>query len=83
MQGILENQIVAVPVNERGEQFLGKKIGFLTSILGCRHKRLTRPISAGNDTYRSCTECGARRKFDAEGYRTFGPYYYPPSSGVR
>jgi hypothetical protein len=79
MQGVLEqNRIAAALVNQTRGSF-GDKIGFMASLFGCWHKRLTRPISDKNSAYRACLECGARKMFITEDFRTSGPFYYPPS----
>ena len=57
----------------------GEKIGVIGKVFGCWHKNLTRPFSAGRQYYRACLECGARRRFDAESFKTFGSFYYPPT----
>ena len=79
MQAILEqNAIAASLINSTSESF-GDRIGVMASLFGCWHKRLTRPIADKNTSYRACLECGARKRFDTEEFRTSGPFYYPPS----
>lgn len=64
---------------EPAEEPFGTKIGMFGKIFGCWHKRLTRPVTYGrNASYRSCLECGARRKFNTDSFTTSGPFYYPP-----
>jgi len=46
-------------------------------IFGCWHVNLSRPISRGNETYRTCVACGARRRFDLEQWEMVGSFYYP------
>lgn len=46
-------------------------------IFGCWHGNLSRPFSRGNETYRTCAACGARRRFDLERWEMVGPFYYP------
>jgi len=46
-------------------------------IFGCWHIRMSRPFSRGNETYRTCVACGARRRFDLEQWKMVGPFYYP------
>ena len=77
MQAVLEQELLAASaVNERSNDRT-RKIGFFGSLLGCWHKRLTRPISDKESTYQTCVECGARRKFDIENFTASGPFYYP------
>jgi hypothetical protein len=79
MQGILEQNTIATSIINRTRGSLGERIGMIASLFGCWHKRLTRPISDKNISYRACLDCGARRKFDTEDFRTSGPFYYPPT----
>ena len=46
-------------------------------IFGCRHVNMSRPFSRGNETYRTCVACGARRRFDLEQWEMVGSFYYP------
>lgn len=79
MQGVLDQNYIAETVINRTNGAFGKKIGLFTSLFGCWHKRLTRPFTNRNASYRACLNCGARKKFDAENLKTFGPFYYPPA----
>lgn len=79
MQGVLEQNRIAASVVNRTHGSFGEKIGFMASVFGCWHNRLTRPISDTSGSYRACLECGARKKFNIEDFRTSGPFYYPPS----
>lgn len=79
MQGILENSILTEKVVEQGERALGTKIGLFGKLFGCWHKRLTRPFTNKNVSYRACLECGARKSFDVQRFKSSGPFYYPPS----
>ena len=79
MQGILEQNTIAASLINRTRGSFGEKIGIMASLFGCWHKRLTRPITDKNISYRACLECGARKRFDPEVFRTLGPFYYPPS----
>ena len=44
---------------------------------GCWHVNMSRPFSRGNETYRACVSCGARRRFDLERWEMVGSFYYP------
>lgn len=56
----------------------GKKIGFFWRLFGCAHRNLSRPFTKKEIGYRSCLECGARKRFDTDSLKTFRSYYYPP-----
>ncbi len=79
MQGILEQNSIAASIINRTRGSFGERIGVMASLLGCWHKRLTRPISDESSSYRACIDCGARKKFNTEDFRSSGPFYYPPS----
>ena len=64
---------------ESGRRVFGKKVGFLTRFFGCEHKNISRPFIAGNVSYRTCLQCGARKQFNTETFKTFGDFYYPPA----
>lgn len=79
MQGILEQNRIAAATINRTEGSFGNKIGFMGSLFGCWHKRLTRPFTGKHVAYRACLDCGARKEFDTEDFRMVGPFYYPPT----
>ena len=79
MQNVIENTVNYSPAASADGATPGKKIGIIGKLFGCWHKRLSRPFSERNVSYRSCLECGARRKFDTESFKTSGPFYYPPT----
>ena len=57
---------------------LGSKLRRVVSrIFGCWHVNLSRPFSRGNEIYRTCVACGARRRFDLEQWEMVGSFYYP------
>lgn len=57
---------------------LVSKMGRATArIFGCWHINMSRPFSRGNETYRTCVACGARRQFDLEQWEMVGSFYYP------
>lgn len=79
MQAVLEQiKITESLVNQTGETF-GIKIGLLAQLFGCWHKQISRPFTIGNDSYRACLHCGARKPFDTETLKTFGSFHYPPT----
>ena len=54
--------------------------GWLTRLFGCRHRNMSPPFTGGEETYRTCMQCGARRLFNVERGRMTGAYYYAPIS---
>lgn len=49
----------------------------MARILGCWHVKMSRPFTRGNETYRTCIACGARRRFDLDHWKMVGSFYYP------
>ena len=82
MQAVLEQKLITVPVERRGPNEKIKKVGFLSTLFGCWHPRLTRPITDRTSTYQSCVKCGARREFDTEAYEHKGSFYYPAKVSI-
>jgi hypothetical protein len=78
MQGILENGLITESRVERSNEQAGTKIGVFGKLFGCWHKRLTRPFSDKNVSYRACLECGARKNFNTQSFKSSGPFYFPP-----
>ncbi len=79
MQGVLEQNLSVATITERSEETVGRKIGIVGKIFGCWHKRISRPFTTKESSYRTCLDCGARRKFNPENLKTSGPFYFPPS----
>lgn len=77
MQGILEKSLVTESRFATAEHESVQKIGVFGKLFGCWHKRLSRPFTSERTSYRSCLECGARRNFDTENFKTSGPFYFP------
>jgi hypothetical protein len=48
----------------------------LRSVFGCWHMEMGRPQTQGDETYRACLGCGARRRFDPESWEMSGEFYY-------
>ena len=46
-------------------------------VFGCWHRRMSLPFTRGGETYRTCVNCGARRRYDLERWRMTGPFYRP------
>ncbi len=74
MQAILEQNFITNSITERQND---EKIGIIATLFGCWHKDLGRPFSNGNETHRSCLQCGARKHFDSQTLKTSGPFFYP------
>lgn len=77
----MDQTVVIGAKAHEAEVALGTKIGLVGKLFGCWHKRLSRPFTQGTGrkvSYRACLECGARRKFDTDSFKTSGPFYYPP-----
>jgi hypothetical protein len=55
-------------------------IRWLTRLFGCRHRNMSPPFTGGEETYRSCMNCGARRLFNVGRGKMTGTYYYAPVS---
>ncbi len=79
MQLILEHGLLTDKAVKRESDPFGRKIGLFSSLFGCWHKRLTRPFTSDKNSYMACLECGARRKFDTQNFKTSRAFYYPPS----
>ena len=79
MQAVFDQNLITDSLNKESDNSLGNKIGLFSKVFGCWHKRLSRPVTRDRVTFRSCIECGARRRFDMERYQTMGPFYYPPT----
>ena len=61
------------------EKVFGKKLGLVSSLLGCQHRRLTRPFGSGGTAYLSCLECGARKHFNTKTLETSKSFYSAPA----
>lgn len=83
MQAVIEHGFITDSEATRTTDLLGTKEGVFARLFGCRHRRLTRPIADGRSSFMSCLECGARKRFDTESFTVSGPFYYPPTAGVR
>ena len=56
----------------------GRKISLMAKLFGCRHGNISRPITIGENAYRSCLNCGARRQFNPDTMESHGNFYFPP-----
>ncbi len=83
MQGILEQNYIAEALIDRTKGTYGNRIGIMGKLFGCWHKDLSRPFTTKRTTYRACLDCGARREFDTQNFKTSGPFYYPPAVATK
>ncbi len=83
MYAVLEQNAIAKRLIDRTQGEFGAKIGIFGKVFGCWHKELSRPFTSKRVSYRVCTECGARTKFDISNFKTSGIFYYPPSVSAR
>ena len=54
----------------------GGGLGWVTRLLGCWHKEMSRPFSHKGQAYRTCLNCGASRKFNVSSWEMQGSFYY-------
>lgn len=54
----------------------------LLRIFGCWHSKMGPPFTRDNETYCTCSICGARRHFNVARGTMTGSYYYPPPSDL-
>ena len=79
MQAILEQNKAAESLINKTDEAFGKKIGLIGALFGCWHKEISRPFTIGNNSYRACVHCGARKHFDTNTLETYGSFHYPPA----
>jgi hypothetical protein len=51
--------------------------GVVRRAFGCWHLQMSLPFTRDNETYRTCVNCGARRRFDLERWAMVGDFYHP------
>lgn len=51
-------------------------------VLGCWHRQMSLPFTRGNETYRTCVSCGARRRFDLDQWTMVGAFYRPDDTSI-
>ena len=79
MQAILEQNKMGESFVKHKDEAFGSKIGVFAQLFGCWHKQISRPFTIGNNSYRACLHCGARRHFDTQTLKTYGSFHYPPA----
>ncbi len=48
----------------------------LVAIRGCWHRKMSWPVRVQGYAYQVCLGCGAKRLFDEDHFRAYGPYRY-------
>jgi hypothetical protein len=48
----------------------------LVALRGCWHRRMSWPVRSQGYAYQVCLGCGAKRLFDEERFRAYGPWGY-------
>jgi hypothetical protein len=48
----------------------------LVALRGCWHRRMSWPVRSQRYAYQVCLSCGAKRLFDEEHFRAYGPWGY-------
>jgi len=61
------------PVGVMATSFAGV---VLVALRGCWHRRMSWPVRIQSHAYQVCLGCGAKRLFDEEHFRAYGPYRY-------
>jgi hypothetical protein len=49
---------------------------WLSKMVGCGHKELSRPFGNQGQSYRVCLACGAQRRFNSGRWEMQGDFYY-------
>ena len=65
--------------NDIEQVAFGQKVGLITTLFGCWHNNISRPFINGKIAYRSCLQCGARKRFNPETLQTEKNFYFPPA----
>jgi hypothetical protein len=76
--GIIENKAKVIHNISSG----GGIGHWVTRLFGCWHKEMSRPFSSQGQTYRTCLDCGASRRFNLRSWEMQGDFYYRPLSGL-
>jgi len=48
----------------------------VVALRGCWHRKMSWPVRMQGHAYQVCVGCGAKRLFDEERFRAYGPYRY-------
>jgi hypothetical protein len=49
---------------------------WMTRLFGCWHKEMSRPFASQGQTYRTCLNCGASRRFNVGRWEMQGDFFY-------
>jgi hypothetical protein len=79
LRNVFQNSALGGRTAALDEKVFGKKLGIVSRLLGCQHRRLTRPFGSGETAYLSCLECGARKHFNPKTLETSKNFYCPPA----
>lgn len=75
----MDNLRPASAVVEKETEVFGERVGIFARVFGCRHYRMSRPVTTNKVTYQYCSECGIRRKYDPVTFKPERELYYPVS----
>lgn len=75
MEAVVEQAGIDLSANMSG--VLARMDSAVTRIFGCWHGQLSLPFTRGKETYRTCVNCGARRRFDLDQWTMVGDFYRP------
>ena len=73
----MENHLNGSVQTEVETDVFGEKVGIISRLFGCRHSRMSRPVTTGSLTYQYCASCGVRRKYDPVTFEPGRVFYYP------
>lgn len=75
MEGIVERRSLETWAFRSGHLLQIRNV--VKRVFGCWHLRLSLPFTRGEETYRTCITCGARRRFDLDQWASVGGFYHP------
>ena len=73
----MDNHETTLVQNDIEREILGEKVGLFSRLFGCRHSRMSRPVTTGSLTYQYCASCGVRRKYNPVTFEPGRVLYYP------
>jgi hypothetical protein len=80
MEAIVERSSLEPWASQSGRLAPIKNI--VKRVFGCWHLKMGLPFTRGDETYRTCTSCGARRRFDLDQWTSVGGFYYPKKQSL-
>jgi len=75
MEGIVERRSLETGFLKLGP--LSQVKNAVKRVFGCWHSKLSLPFTRGDETYRTCINCGARRRFDLDQWVSVGGFLPP------